>query len=107
MIGYAIDVHTRELTEALKRLRKTDKNAPLVSLRYVPGKLTISRGQASEELPATGTRPSLVSASARWITALATNPFPAAITDLQVHDGNCGRGHLPWIAQFMKAKRLQ
>lgn len=87
MIGYAIDVDTRELTKVLKRLRKMEKTEPLVYLRYVPGKLTISLGNTADELQATGIWSSLVSAPARWVTALATTPIKAAITDLRVHDG--------------------
>ena len=70
MIGYAIDVDTRELTRVLKRLLRMDKREPVVYLRYVPEKLTISLGQTSEELAVTGGPwPSLVSADAKWVNA--------------------------------------
>ena len=88
MIGYAIDVDTHELTKVLKRLLKTEKKESLVFLSYVPGKLTISLGHTSEELSVGGGPwPSLVSADARWVTALAENPFKVSSTDLRVHDG--------------------
>jgi len=87
MIGYAIDVNTRELTRVLKRLKKTEKTAPRVYLRYVPGKLTISLGETSDELPATSSWQSLVSTSAKWVATLADTPISAATTDLRVHDG--------------------
>ena len=88
MIGYAIDVDTRELTRALKRLLRTEKKAPLVYLRFVPGKLTISLGHTSEDLlVGGGPWPGLVSADARWVTALATAPLKVSVTDLRVHDG--------------------
>ena len=93
MIGYAINVGTRELTRALKRLQRTEKTAPLVYLRYVTGKLTITLGQTSEELTIEeGIWPGSVSAPAKWVRALATHPNNAAITDLRVHDGKlCAR----------------
>jgi len=87
MIGFAIDVDTRELTRVLKRLSKTEKTASIAYLRYVTGILTISMGATSDELPASGSWPKIISVTSKWVNTLAGKPLRAAVTDLRVHDG--------------------
>lgn len=90
MIDHSLVVSTRDLTKAVRRLRRAAKlssPAPLVYLSFAAAHLKISFGQSSEVFPATGVWRCLVSVDARWLKSLAESPHPEINVDLQVHSG--------------------
>jgi hypothetical protein len=85
--AYSLEVDTLQLTQALKHLRKFERRAKLVLLKYDSETLTVSMGRTSRDVQATGTWPQAVSVARAWAEALAKEPFEAAITTLRQADG--------------------
>jgi len=85
--AFLLNVDTLPLIEALKLLCKLERQSETLHLRFDAGKLVVSMGKTSQEVPASGTWPHSLPVNRRWAVTLVNHPMGEAITPLRWADG--------------------
>jgi hypothetical protein len=82
--AFSLDVGTRELTRALRIVRKVERQATRLWLKYSSEMLIVSIGRTSQLVPATGTWPQPVVVDRDWAETLVNYPMDVAIITLRI-----------------------
>jgi hypothetical protein len=85
--GFALEVETAPLVQALKRISTQPKRADWVHLQYRLGLLVISAGETRVDLRAAGSWPKVISVARSWVPALLKYSLPPDVTALRVDNG--------------------
>jgi hypothetical protein len=86
MKNFLLEVKTSDLTSALKHLCRIEKLASRACLRYQDPILTISLGRTQQDIPASGSWPSVISVPRAWAETLSTKPHIVPVETLRVED---------------------